>query len=262
MEKFGPTKAIYHHDENKHKNSATVLASIPFSSGDDAVKQMFKGASDDGHLVITDSTIFYAKGGGQPSDTGTMSSLDQASVFTVTSVLKLLSGTIIHFGTYSGDPFADQTSVTQEIDTDTRVLHSRIHDGGHILASAVRRLGIPGLQEIKAQHYPGVAFVEFQGTIPGDKKEEIERIANEIVDGDRSIVVHWWSRDELKQKSWTMPEEENGTDELVRAVEIEGEGAYMCGGTHVKSTAAVGKIRVRKLKRQQGVTRVSYEMAS
>ncbi|RSL52471.1 hypothetical protein CEP54_010893 [Fusarium duplospermum] len=259
---FGPTKAIYHHDENKHTNNATVVASIPFATGEDAIKQIFKGASDDGHLIITDSTIFYAKGGGQPSDTGTMTSLDQASTFTVTSVQKLPSGTIIHFGTYSGDPFTEQTSVTQEIDTKTRVLHSRIHDGGHILASAVRRLGIPGLREIKAQHYPGFAFVEFQGTIPGDKKEEIERIANEIVNEDRSIVVHWWSKDELKEKSWTMPEEEDGKDELVRAVEIEGEGAYMCGGTHVKSTAAVGKIRVRKLKRQQGVTRVSYEMVS
>lgn len=213
------------------------------------MKQMFKGASDDGHLVITDSTIFYAKGGGQPSDTGTMTSPDQASIFTVNSVQKLPSGTIIHFGTYSGNPFTEQSSVTQEINKDARVLHSRIHDGGHILASAVRRPRIPGLREIKAQHYPGVAFVEFQGTIPGEKKEEIERIANEIVDADRSIVVHWWSRDELKEKSWTMPEGDGGSDELVRAVEIEGEGAYMCGETHVQSTAAVGKIRVRELKR-------------
>jgi Ser-tRNA(Ala) deacylase AlaX len=221
---------------------------------------VFKDASEDLFLVITNSTIFYAKGGGQPSDTGTMTSRDQASIFTVTSVQKLPSGTIMHLGTYTGVPFEEQTLVTQEINKDARKLHSQIHDAGHILASAVRKLGIPDLREIKAQHYPGTAFVDFQGAIPGDKKEEIERLANQIVDDDRSINVHWWSREELRAKSWTMPEDSDGQDGLVRAVEIDGEGAYMCGGTHVRSTALVGKIKVRKVKRQQGTTRVSYEL--
>jgi Ser-tRNA(Ala) deacylase AlaX len=57
-----------------------------------------------------------------------------------------------------------------------------------------------------------------------------------------------------------MPEDSDGQGGLVRAVEIDGEGAYMCGGTHVRSTALVGKIRVRKVKRQQGISRVSYEL--
>ncbi|CEF84096.1 unnamed protein product [Fusarium graminearum] len=260
MEKFGHTKAIYHHDETKHQMEVTVLASIPFAQWDDATKMMIKVASDDSFLVITDSTIFYAKGGGQPSDTGTMSFPDEASTFTVTSVQKLPSGTIVHLGTYSGSPFEEQKMVIQKIDKDTRKLHSQIHDAGHILSSAIRRLGIPELREIKAQHYPGTAFVDFHGIIQSDRKEDLERMANEIVQGDRSIDVRWWSRDELKEKSWTMPEDDGSRDDLVRAVEIEGEGAYMCGGTHMRSTALVGKIRVRKIKRQQGVTRVSYEL--
>ncbi|KAK6705360.1 hypothetical protein SNK05_009256 [Fusarium graminearum] len=242
------------------KMEVTVLASIPFAQWDDATKMMFKVASDDSFLVITDSTIFYAKGGGQPSDTGTMSFPDEASTFTVTSVQKLPSGTIVHLGTYSGSPFEEQKMVIQKIDKDTRKLHSQIHDAGHILSSAIRRLGIPELREIKAQHYPGTAFVDFHGIIQSDRKEDLERMANEIVQGDRSIDVRWWSRDELKEKSWTMPEDDGSRDDLVRAVEIEGEGAYMCGGTHMRSTALVGKIRVRKIKRQQGVTRVSYEL--
>ncbi|KAK3187294.1 hypothetical protein K4F52_003925 [Lecanicillium sp. MT-2017a] len=238
----------------------SVLASIPFISWDEATKKLFKEASDTSFLVLTQSTIFYAKGGGQPSDVGKMSSPDQASTFTVTSVQKLPSGTILHLGTFSGEAFREYTTVTQEISKDVRKLHSQIHDAGHILASAVRRLGIPGLREIKAQHYPGTSFVDFQGTIPSDQKDEIERTANHIVDQDRVIAVHWWSREELETKSWTMPEHEGGKDDLVRAVEIEGEGAFMCGGTHVKSTALVGKLRIRKVKRQQGVTRVSYEL--
>ncbi|KAI8658081.1 AA-TRNA-LIGASE-II-ALA domain-containing protein [Fusarium keratoplasticum] len=260
MEKFGQTEAVYQHDETKHEIETTILASISFAQWDDATKNIFKAASDGSCLVVTRSTIFYAKGGGQPSDTGTMSSLDQESTFAVTSVQKLPSGTIMHLGTYSGDPFKEQMLVTQKINKDTRKLHSRIHDAGHILASAVRRLGIPDLRELKAQHYPDVAFVDFQGAIGSDKKDEIERIANEIVSDDRSISVRWWSPAELKAKSWTMPEDTGDKDDLIRAVEIEGEGAYMCGGTHVKSTGLVGKFKVRKIKKQQGVTRISYEM--
>ncbi|EEU38910.1 uncharacterized protein NECHADRAFT_98240 [Fusarium vanettenii 77-13-4] len=247
---FGQTEAL----------ETTVLASIPFAQWDDTTKKIFKGASDDGCLIVTSSTIFYAKGGGQPSDTGTMTSLDQTSTFTVTSVQKLPSGTIMHLGTYSGNPFQEKMLVAQKINKDARKLHSQIHDAGHILALAVRRLGIPDLREVKAQHYPDVAFVEFQGIIGGDKKEEIERIANEIVGHDRSIAVRWWSPEELKAKSWTMPEDIGDGNDLIRAVEIEGEGAYMCGGTHVKSTALVGKLKVRKIKRQQGITKISYEM--
>ncbi|KAH7220002.1 related to alanyl-tRNA synthetase [Fusarium oxysporum] len=260
MDRFGHTEAVYHRDETQHVMETTVLASIPYADWDNSINKVFKDASDGLFLVITNSTIFYAKGGGQPSDTGTMTSRDQSSIFTVTSVQKLPSGTIMHLGTYSGAPFEEQTLVTQEINKDTRKLHSQIHDAGHILASAVRRLGIPDLREVKAQHYPGTAFVDFQGIIPGDRKEEIEQLANQIVNDDRSINVHWWSREELEAKSWTMPEDSDGQDGLVRAVEIDGEGAYMCGGTHVRSTALVGKIRVRKVKRQQGISRVSYEL--
>lgn len=186
---------------------------------------------------------------------------DATSTFIVKAVHKLPSGTILHLGTYSNQPFEPQATVMQEINIEVRTLHSRIHDAGHILASAIRSLQIPGIQELKAQHYPDIAFVDFRGIIPGDKKEEIERLANEIVDEDRSIVVKWWTKDQLQEKSWTMPEVFDDDQQLFRAVDIQGVGAYMCGGTHVHSTGLVGKLRVRKIKRQQGVTRVSYELA-
>ncbi|KAH7171281.1 Threonyl/alanyl tRNA synthetase [Dactylonectria macrodidyma] len=262
MEEFGPTKAIYLHEETKHTSVSKVLASVSYKHTHDEIKSIFKSAADADHLVVTDSTIFYAKGGGQPSDIGHMAATeDGLSTFLVKVVHKLPSGTILHLGSYSNQPFEPQATVLQEINIDVRTLHSRIHDAGHILASAVRSLNIPGIQELKAQHYPDVAFVDFKGMIPGDKKEEIERLANNIVDEDRSIIVHWWSRDQLEEKSWTMPEDFDDNQQLFRAVDIQGAGAYMCGGTHVRSTGLVGKLRIRKIKRQQGVTRVSYELA-
>ncbi|KAF4467211.1 Alanyl-tRNA synthetase [Fusarium albosuccineum] len=257
---FGPTNAIYLTEEGRHVCNASILASIPLATADDAVKELFRNVPDADHLVATDSTIFYPKGGGQPSDTGTMTSHSPTSEFRVKAVHKLPSGTILHLGSYSGQPFACQDTVVQTVDSQTRRLHSRIHDAGHIIASAVRSLGVPDIQELKAQHYPGIAFVDFKGVIPSNKKGEIERVANTIVEDDRAIMVQWWTSKQFQDKSWTTPDELDDEDDQVRAVEIEGVGAYMCGGTHVGSTGLVGEIRVRKIKKQQHITRVSYEL--
>jgi Ser-tRNA(Ala) deacylase AlaX len=37
-------------------------------------------------------------------------------------------------------------------------------------------------------------------------------------------------------------------------------GSYPCGGTHVKSTKGCGRVVIRNIKRQKGVTKVSYEV--
>jgi Ser-tRNA(Ala) deacylase AlaX len=47
-------------------------------------------------------------------------------------------------------------------------------------------------------------------------------------------------------------------DGKVRAVDIVGAGAYPCGGTHVPDSSFVGTITVKNIKRQKGVSKVSY----
>lgn len=48
--------------------------------------------------------------------------------------------------------------------------------------------------------------------------------------------------------------------EAVRVCEVDGVGSYPCGGTHVMSTADLGEVRVRRISRQNGVSKVSYEV--
>ena len=49
--------------------------------------------------------------------------------------------------------------------------------------------------------------------------------------------------------------------EEVRVVDIGGLGSYPCGGTHVKSLKELGRVVVRNIKRQKGISKVSYEVA-
>jgi Ser-tRNA(Ala) deacylase AlaX len=234
----------------------------PITALSEADRALFKNASEDAHAVITTETIFYAQGGGQPSDSGTMSS-DSGASFEVSSVRNASGGRIIHVGKFTtpGSIFSENQGVHQAIDGVKRDLNSRIHTGGHIVGLAVRHLSesIPGITELKAQHYPDSAFVEFQGLIDGKHKEAIEIKANDFVRQALPVKVYWWSVDELKEKCAVVPTNVIIPEgELVRAVDIEGAGAYPCGGTHVPDSSVVGKVQIKKISRQKGISKVSY----
>lgn len=237
------------------------MACFPFTALEDDLKPLFKGAPEDAHIVATDQTVFYAQGGGQPADVGTITSAN--STFKVTGVRRAPSCTIFHLGTFGNNPFKVGDLVKQEVEAETRTLHCKIHDAGHVVGLAVRRLAdaIPDVTELKAQHYPGAAFVEFKGLIDGKYKADIEAAANAIVEENRPITVCWWTRSELVEKCWSVPASlQIPKDELARAVDIEGAGAYPCGGTHMRTTGEIGGIQVRKISRQKGVSKVSYAL--
>ena len=145
-----------------------------------------------------------------------------------------------------------------------RDLNSRIHTGGHIVGLAVRHLAqsIPGIVELKAQHYPDAAFVEFKGVIDGKHKAAIEDQANRFVQRALPVKVYWWNKQEMEEKCAVVPENVVVIDgELLRAVDIEGAGAYPCGGTHVPDTSLVGKVVLRNISRRKGISKISYSIS-
>ncbi|KAH6708082.1 hypothetical protein VD0002_g9100 [Verticillium dahliae] len=265
MSQFVKTKALYL-DNDGGVVTAFIVSCTPFTAASEAHKPLFKTATGNDFLVATDQTLFYAQGGGQPADTGTMTSMitGDAAKFHVTGVRKTTEGTILHLGSFEDSPFEKGDLVTQHIDMDKRRLHSQIHDAGHIISSAVRKLAdaIPDVTELKAQHYPDSAFVEFKGFIDGKHKADIEAAANALIDENLPIKVCYWTQEELVRACWSVPETLVLPEgELARAVDIEGAGAYACGGTHMATTGEVGHVRIRNIKRQKGISKISYELA-
>lgn len=152
------------------------------------------------------------------------------------------------------------------VDDARRDLHSRIHSAGHILSLAVRHLSeageLPAVSEIKAQHYPDVAFVDFKGTIDGKFKDAIQAQCDKIVQEARPIEVCWYNEDELRENCAGLPEGFKVPEgKPARAISVKGLGAYPCGGTHVHDTSEVGKIIVRKISRSKGNSKVSYNVS-
>jgi len=117
---------------------------------------------DDKSVVYLDQTVFYPQGGGQPYDTGVISTDD--SKFIVEEV-RLADGLVLHIGHFEGQPFMQGEDVKCVVDEERRMLHTRLHSAGHVLDMAVSELGyewVPG----KGFHFPEGSYVEYSVPLP------------------------------------------------------------------------------------------------
>lgn len=261
------TKLLYQTSGEFRKHLSTILAITPVSALPAADQSLIKEPTPEDHALVTDETIFYVQGGGQPSDTGTIAT--DTATFEVNSVRHPAEGHgVLHFGRFvdasSKDNFEIGKEVKQEIDSVKRDLHSRLHTAGHILGLAINHLSregkLPHVVEGKASHAPGSASVEVTGLIPGAMLGLIQERTDEYVKSGRKVEIHFWPMQRLRKEcegvddNFVLPEGE----ELGRVVEIVGLGSYPCGGTHVGDCGATGKIEVRKISRSKGISRISY----
>lgn len=250
----------------------TAVAAVKtVASLDEPDRGLFKQANDDDHVVVTDATIFHAQGGGQPSDIGVMEH-DDGAKFDVQMVRMsaVMQGVCLHFGrfTNSASVFQVGETITQNIDADKRLLHSRYHTAGHVLGAAVRHLletQIEGFDEIKASHFPESAACEFQGLIEAKWKAEIQQKVDEYVEEDMPVEIDFWDEGDFRAQGLErlIPDRQvlgMADDEKFRVVKIVGAETYPCGGTHVDRTKECGKTTVKKISRSKGHSRVSYQI--
>lgn len=260
------TEALYQKNGQLYSHTSPISTLEPLSSLPQDTQSLFKAPEGEPFILTTRSTIFHAQGGGQPSDTGTIKVPSHPATFHVHQVRKV-DPVILHMGVFSpaSTPFSTGVDGHQEIDIEKRSLHSRIHTAGHVIGIAANMLVKEGklpadLVDGKASHYPGAAFVEFIGLISGDKKQELQDKVDELVQRDLGVQIHFWNEEQARRECLGAMETFKGDEEDgVRVVEIGGMGSYPCGGTHVVSLKECGRVVLRNIKRQKGITKVSYE---
>lgn len=194
------------------------------------------------YKIVVDQTVFYPQGGGQPSDKGTLT--HHGTTFDVQSVFNE-NGTIFHTGTFTLDhQFAVGEQVTATVNAELRMLHNKNHTAGHLIDYALHSLGytlIPG----KAYHFPQGPYVEYQGTLEQEEREQLqpklEQAVNELVRRALPVTITLLENDPQK-----------------RAMCVQGYQPILCGGTHVLNTQDIGHITIRKIKNEKGNLRVSY----
>lgn len=194
--------------------------------------------------IILDQTVFYPQGGGQPYDTGVIST--DNGIFTVSEV-RYDDGVVNHIGTFEVGEFIVGETVTCEVDANKRKIHTRLHSAGHLLDIAIKELNLtwkPG----KGYHFPQGPYVEYSGNIRND---ELQTVIQSIETKCKEIIL----RNIETRIEFSETKTQDGKS--LRTV-YYGDIGIPCGGTHVANLTEIGELKIRKIKQDKGTIKVSY----
>ena len=215
-------------------------------------------ADDGGGRVLLDRTAFYATGGGQPHDAGTLTIA--GIVHEVTDVRKQ-GADVWH--TISGPLPALGAEATGEVDWDLRHQLMRTHSAMHVLGGVIwneyRVLSTGNNME----PLKGRIDYEFD-PLPEGFAEKIEAAVNAEIAADRPIEVTFLPRETAVEDEDLIRTKVNMIPESVaeiRVVDIVGLDKQADGGTHVRSTGEIGTFTVVKTESKgKGNKRIRWEL--
>ena len=202
-------------------------------------------ASDAETGIVLDRSAFYPGGGGQPPDHGVLL-WDGVQ----TRIVGTRKGDDPYLIPADGDPLPPVgAEVTGAIEDERRSILMRTHSGLHVLCGVVFRdfgaLVTGNNMEV------GEARMDFNlPEVPVDFKTRLEELVNAEVIADRRIAARVLSRadalalpDIIRTQSNLIP----AGEVEIRIVDIAGLDVQADGGTHVASTAQIGKVAVVKV---------------
>ena len=208
----------------------------------------------EGDRVRLDRTAFYPTGGGQPNDTGTLGGARVVDV-------RKDGDDVWH--QLDGPPPAIGATVHGTVDWDRRHQLMRTHTAMHVLCGVIwnaYKVPVTG-----GNMEPLSARMDFEfDPLPEGFGPTIEELVNAEIAADRPIEVSFIPRadavlDEalIRTKVSLVPEHVA----QVRVVDIVGLDKQADGGTHVRTTAEVGRLRVVKTESKgKGNKRIRVEV--
>src|SRR5260221_9669345 len=226
------TRRLYYDDSYQREFSAQVLSCEPEAHG-----------ATPAWNVVLDCTALYPTSGGQPHDLG---KLGGANVLDVRDE----GEDVIHIV----DRELPRGTVRGSVDWMRSFDHMQQHTGQHLLSAMFQeRYGRP-----TASFHLGsdVCSIDLRGPEPTlDILEGAERTANQIIGENRAITARYGTAQEFAERGVRKEVQREG---ILRAIEIEGADLQPCGGTHVKSTAEIGIILVRRCSKMRQDWRVEF----
>ncbi|HEX7963697.1 MAG TPA: alanine--tRNA ligase-related protein [Candidatus Saccharimonadales bacterium] len=238
------TELLYMQDFGVEACSAKILSVTP---------------TDDNRTDIAlDQTCFYARGGGQDWDMGTIKNANGS--FAVEEVRLDEDGVVHHVGTVTAGQLKEGDAVDCEVDHVRRGINMRLHSAAHVIDMAVADLGLDWVGT-KGQHYPHLSAVEYSGTWDPAQAEalraKLEQRTNEFIQQGSVNSIRFMPVSEMHTVCRHVPDN-IPTNKPGRVVMYGEKFGVPCGGTHVKDIHEVGKVTIPKIKEKKGVIRVSY----
>jgi len=191
------------------------------------------------------ATVFYARSGGQPGDSGHLVDEDGRRIRIIDTV-KGPDASILHIPEDPQHSLVAGMVVRAEIDWERRYEHMRMHTGLHLLGTLVP-YGVTG-GNISAHK----SRLDFDMVETLDK-EKLTQDLNALVAEDHAVSSRWISEAELDAQPdlvRTLSVRPPRGVGRIRLLDIEGLDLQPCGGTHVRRTGEIGPLRVRKIEKK------------
>jgi alanyl-tRNA synthetase len=200
-------------------------------------------AGDDVEIIL-DRTPFYAEGGGQLADGGTIT-LSDGTVVEIDDVQTPVPGVSIHRGrVLSGAIEVGQTSVAL-IDQERRNAISRAHTATHMVHKAFREILGETATQAGSENSPGRFRFDFPatGALSDGVLDEVEARVNALLLDDLAVTAEVMPQDEAKKLgAMALFGEKYG--DSVRVVSVGDWARELCGGTHVGRSGQLGVVKL------------------
>ncbi len=219
------TERLYYHDSYRREFRARVIDS-----------------SEDGRRVYLDHTVFYPASGGQPFDTGT---LGGAAVLEVVDEADRIAHVL--------DAPLKDVEVAGSIDWARRFDHMQQHTGQHLLSAVL--VDLFDIRTLSFHMGAVTSTIDVSAAVlePASESSGSEERCAEIVAEARPVAITF--EDAAPDLGLRKASARTGT---LRIVSIDGLDRSACGGTHVRSTAEIGPILIRKLDKVRGNARLEF----
>ena len=195
--------------------------------------------------IVLDRTVFYARGGGQPGDTGILRWAGGETP--IADTVKGDGEAILHIPAPGAALPPLGAAVVAEIDWDRRHKHMRMHTAMHLLCSLIAGASVTG-GSVGADR----SRLDFDLPNP-PPKDQIEAGLNALIAADHPVRIEWVDESVLDTDPGLVrtmsvkPPRGTGRLRLLRIGDGDTIDLQPCGGTHVARTGEIGPVQIVKI---------------
>ena len=203
--------------------------------------------------VVLDKTSFYARGGGQEPDHGSIAGFEVVDVDKHADIIvhKLKGG------------IPNEGDIVQcKVDVTRRSNITKNHTSTHIINTSARSVLGSWVWQHSAFKDDDHARLDIthHSSLNDQQVKQIEDAANKMIKDNYPVKIEYFDRGTAEQQ-YGFRIYQGGVVPVksVRIVSIEDKDIEACGGTHVKKTGDIELIKITKTKRiQDGVVRLEF----
>lgn len=213
---------------------------ILFIKNEDGMEYIAEGQKG---VIVLDKTPFYAEGGGQVGDRGSIYSGEAKA--TVVDTKKGPNNVAIHVVEVTSGEFSKNDEITSEVESLRRKSTQSNHSATHLLHKALKM--VLGDHVGQAGSYVNENRLRFDFThfeaLTEEQLKQVSEIVNDSIADAYNVSKEYMSIDEAKKSGATAQFDEKYTD-TVRVVSMGDFSKELCGGTHVDNTSEIMAFKI------------------